>query len=332
MKLSKQERIAVLIIAVIIIIVLGVIFFIVPKFNEIGVDSDSLVNKQAELAAAVERANTKEQLKQDIITAYDEGRSVADMFFDEMQPYEADDEIRAFIDYCRNNPDEEKRVQIAVDSIAIGAPSVGTLGVNFYTEPEVTYDLKTYATQGQEPSEEEVEAAVRQALLQASLSSTQTVGAIDINFTVTTLNDEDMLKFVDIVNDYVKEENGEDVRKAIRLSSGYSVTYSEVEKKYGELAAELLEDSTNDAIAQLEKDTGEKIARDDNPAPANPEGNGEEPAAPGQENGENGEDKDDEDKDTTFEGNTRQMGVTLTLYSIERMQDPTDQLAAQDAL
>ncbi len=325
MKLSKQERIAVLIIAVIILIVLGVIFFIVPKFNEIGVDSESLVNKQNELAAAVERANTKEQLKQDIIAAYDEGRSVADMFFEEMQPYEADDEIRAFIDYCRNNPDEEKRVNIAVDSISIGAPTVGTLGVNFYTEPEVVYDLKTYATQGQEPSEEEVEAAARNLLLQASLASTQTVGAIDINFTVTTLNDEDMMKFVDIVNDYVKEENGEDIRKAIRLSSGYSVTYSDIEKKYGELAAEILENSSKDAITQLEKDTGEKIAKDDNPAPANPGENaeGEAPAA--------GQEEDDEKKDTTFEGNTRQMAVTLTLYSIERMQDPTDQLAAQDA-
>lgn len=67
MKLTKQERIAVLVIAVIILLVLGVIFFIVPKFNEIGTDSVSLVNKQKELAAAVERAGTKDQLGQDVI-------------------------------------------------------------------------------------------------------------------------------------------------------------------------------------------------------------------------------------------------------------------------
>ena len=44
-----------------------------------------------------------------------------------------------------------------------------------------------------------------------------------------------------------------------------------------------------------------------------------------------GNEEEEEKKDNSFEGNTRQMGVTLTMYSIERMQDPTDQLAAQDA-
>lgn len=312
MKLTKQERIAVLVIAVIILLVLGVIFFIVPKFNEIGTDSASLVNKQKELAAAVERAGTKDQLGQDVIAAYDEGRNIADMFFEEMQPYEADDEIRNFIQYCKDND-----VNITVDSLSIGSPSVSTLGVNFYTEPTVVYDLKTYATQGQQETDEELAAEARAALLQSQLSSTQTVGSIDVTFTVTTLNDEDMLKFVDIVNNYVKQENGSNVRKAIRLSSGYSVTYSEIEEKYSELVADLTESAAKDAAAQIQKDTGEKVTTDNtgNEAAANVEGNEEE----------------EEKKDNSFEGNTRQMGVTLTMYSIERMQDPTDQLAAQDA-
>ena len=312
MKLTKQERIAVLVIAVIILLVLGVIFFIVPKFNEIGTDSASLVNKQKELAAAVERAGTKDQLGQDIITAYDEGRNIADMFFEEMQPYEADDEIREFIQYCKDNG-----VNIAVDSLSIGSPSVSSLGVNFFTEPEVVYDLKTYATQGQQETEEELAAAARTALLKSALSSTQTVGSISVSFTVTTLNDEDMLKFVDIVNNYVKQENGNNVRKAIRLSSGYSVTYSEVQEKYSELVSDLSEKASKDAAAQIKKDTGENVVIDNtgNDAAANDDANKE----------------DEEKKDSSFEGNTRQMTVTLTMYSIERMQDPTDQLAAQDA-
>ena len=126
-----------------------------------------------------------------------------------------------------------------------------------------------------------------------------------------------MLKFVDIVNNYVKQENGSNVRKAIRLSSGYSVTYSDIEEKYSELVADLTESAAKDAAAQIQKDTGEKVTTDNtgNEAAANVEGNEEE----------------EEKKDNSFEGNTRQMGVTLTMYSIERMQDPTDQLAAQDA-
>lgn len=313
MKLSKQERIAVLVIAVVILLVLGVIFFIVPKFDAIGTDSATLLNKQQELAAAVDRASTKGQLAEDVIAAYDEGRNIADMFFEEMQPYEADDEIRNFIQYCKDHD-----VNIAVDSLAVGAPTVATLGVNFYSEPTVEYELKTYATQGREASEEELAAQNRTDLLQAALSSNQTVGAINVSFDVTTLNDEDMLKFVDIVNDYVKQENGNNVRKAIRLSSGYSVTYADVDKKYSELAAEIGDKSYAEAVTQIQKDTGEKV---------NAGGNADNNAGDQGQGNEN----EEEAKDTSFEGNTRQMSVTLTMYSIERMQDPTDIIAAQDA-
>ena len=311
MKLTKQERIAVLVIAVVIILVLGVIFFVVPKFEQIGADSASLVSKQAELAAAVNRANTKDQLGQDVIAAYDEGRNIADMFFEEMQPYEADDEIRDFIQYCKDNG-----VNIVVDSLSIGSPSTSTLGVSFFSEPEVTYDLKTYATQGRETPEEVLEAQAREALLRSSLSSTQTVGAIDVSFQVTTLTQEDMLKFVDIVNNYQKKEDGGTVRKAIYLASGLSVTYDEVQDKYDKLVDELTTKAAADAATQIQKDTGEKVN-------TNTDANNTDNPANG--------DEEEEKKDTSFDKNTYQLSVTLTMYSIERMEDPTDQLAAQDA-
>ena len=310
MKLTKQERIAVLVIAVILILVLGVIFFVVPKFEQIGADSAALVSKQAELTAAVNRANTKEQLGQDVITAYDEGRNIADMFFEEMQPYEADDAIRDFIQYCKDNG-----VNIAVDSLNIGTPTTSTLGVSFFSEPEVSYDLKTYATQGRETPEEVLEAQARDALLKSSLASTQTVGAIDVSFQVTTLTREEMLKFVDIVNNYQKKEDGGTVRKAIYLASGLSVTYDEVQEKYDKLVEELTTKASADAATQLQKDTGEKVK-------TNNEGNNTDNPANGDE---------EEEKNATFDENTYQLSVTLTMYSIERMEDPTDQLAAQDA-
>ena len=229
MKLSKQERIAVLVIAVIILLTLGVIFFIVPKFNAIGTDSALLLNKQAELKTAQDRAATKDDLQDQIINAYNDGRNIADMFFEEMQPYEADNEIREFIEYCNNSTDENVKVAVTVDSLSIGAPSVSTLGVSFFTEPVVTYDLKTYVTQGQQPTEDELDATAIEILLQSALSSTQTVGSIDVTFDVTALSDDDLLKFVDDINNYIKNENGKDVRKAMRLSSGYSVSYFEIE-------------------------------------------------------------------------------------------------------
>lgn len=320
MKLSKQERIAVLVIAVIILLTLGVIFFIVPKFNAIGTDSALLLNKQAELKTAQDRAATKDDLQDQIINAYNDGRNIADMFFEEMQPYEADNEIREFIEYCNNSTDENVKVAVTADSLSIGAPSVSTLGVSFFTEPVVTYDLKTYVTQGQQPTEDELAAMARETLLQSALSSTQTVGSIDVTFDVTALSDDDLLKFVDDINNYIKNENGKDVRKAMRLSSGYSVSYSEIEEKYTKLADEF----TEKAVAEANKLLG--IDGKDN---TNAAGNTDTDNAAGN-NGAEQEDKDDKDK--SIDDVTRQMTVTITMYSIERMQDPTDQLAAQNAM
>lgn len=320
MKLSKQERIAVLVIAVIILLTLGVIFFIVPKFNAIGTDSALLLNKQAELKTAQDRAATKDDLQDQIINAYNDGRNIADMFFEEMQPYEADNEIREFIEYCNNSTDENVKVAVTVDSLSIGAPSVSTLGVSFFTEPVVTYDLKTYVTQGQQPTEDELAATAREILLQSALSSTQTVGSIDVTFDVTALSDDDLLKFVDDINNYIKNENGKDVRKAMRLSSGYSVSYSEIEEKYTKLADEFTEKAVAEANKLLGIDGKDNTNAADNTDTDNAAGN----------NGAEQEDKDDKDK--SIDDVTRQMTVTITMYSIERMQDPTDQLAAQNAM
>ena len=125
------------------------------------------------------------------------------------------------------------------------------------------------------------------------------------------------------------------VEKAQKKDSGMTQTQPAAEDETAESGQERADDSIAELESRLEetlslidgagqvrvmitmKDTGEKVTTDNtgNEAAANVEGNEEE----------------EEKKDNSFEGNTRQMGVTLTMYSIERMQDPTDQLAAQDA-
>jgi len=320
MKLSKQERIAVLVIAVVILLGLGIFLFIVPKFEAIGTSSVSLLNKQVELQTDIDRAATKEKLGEDVINAYNDGRNIADMFFEEMKPYEADNEIREFIQYCKDNG-----VNIAVDSLSIGAPTVSTLGVSFSTEPVVEYDLKTYATQGQEPSAEELEALNRETIMQAALASTQAVGSIDVSFTVTTLNSDDMLKFIDIINDYYKQEDGGMMRKAIRLSNGLSITDTDVEKKYADYVDDLTAKAEKDGKNRLEKDTGKTVGKQDQ----NANNNNAADDGDGETANTNNNNKND-DKTTTFEENVCQVDVTLTMYSIERMQDPTEQLSAQN--
>lgn len=314
MKLSKQERIAVLIVAVLIILGLGVFLFIVPKFQAIGTDSAALVNKKIELKAAQDRADTRTQLAEDIVNAYKDGKDKADMFFEEMKPYEADQEIREFLDYCKDND-----VNVFVDSLTIDPATVSSLGVTFFEEPEITYDLKT-AAQGS--NGEASEAEQRMAILQQALASTQSVGSINVSFTVTALNNEDMLKFVDIINNYKKDS----MRKAIRLSSALEMTFDEIIKKYADVISEDQLDLLFEARKQLATDT-----KTDAPDKEEIEKElGLEKKAQEEAEAEEGNNANKKKNQAAFEDNVKQMEVTLTLYSLERMQDPKPVLTEQD--
>lgn len=331
MKLSKQERIAVLVIALIILLGLGIFFFIVPKFQAIGESSASLVSRQQELQAATERAATKEQLGNDVINAYNEGRNVADMFFEDMTPYEADAAVREFLDYCKNvevKDDQgnviKKKLNISVDSLTVGEPTVSTLGVSFFSEPTVDYDLKTYASQGRETSQEDLDARAREQLLQSELSTTQTVGSISAQFTVSALDEDEIMAFIDAVNEYQKDENGNTIRKALKLNTGISRTYADVEEKYADYIADITKNVNSAASKQFEKDTGHKLNIDNAAADTAADNTNND------ENAENTNNRNNENTTDSIDTYVYSLSADITFYSIERMQDPTDQLAAQN--
>lgn len=324
MRLSKQERIAVLVIAVIIILGLGIFLFIVPQFQNIGTDTATLVNKQQELQTARDKAATKEDLKEQVIEAYKDGQDIADMFFEEMKPYEADNEIRNFIQYCKDNG-----VKVSVDSMTISSPVVSELGVTFTDEEQITYDLKT-AARGESADQEASEEEQRMNILREALANTQSVASIDVTLTVSALDPDTLISFADLVNDYKKADDG-NVRKAIRLSSGLTIQYPDVETKYNKVIDDMTLDLNYDALKELadkhdikipsKADLKKTLGLDEGTTAAAADGDGENAAA--------NNNKDDEI--TEFpEEYIYSAEVTVTLYSLERMQDPTDKLIAQD--
>lgn len=306
MKLSKQERLGILIVAIILILGLGTWLFIVPKIEALNVSSSTLTTKQTELDNAKNEAARKDPLKQQVLDAYKEGESLADMFFEEMTTYEADMEFRAFLDQCKSN--------VLVESIAVSKPTTATLAPEYFTEEEVTYPLKTYVTQGLEKTEEEITSEERWNELKSVLGVSQTVGAITVEFTVNTVEPEDLLAFADEINNYVKVENGKDTRKAMILN-GASITLPLVEDQYAELITQIEEESMEEAINQLYKHLGKKRPQKDD---ADSAGSG---------NNENGEDEESEKSPSDY---YYQLSTSVTFYSVERMQDPTEQLNAQE--
>ena len=300
MKLSKQERIGILVIAIVLIIGLGIWLFIVPRFEAISASSLQRDNKVTELNGLLDKQKTKDDLKVQVMKAYEEGEDLADMFFEELSPYMADHEFRAFLEKCEAN--------VLVESLSVSAPTTYTLAPTYFTEDEVDYALKTYVTQGLEPTEDEVAAANRLSLLQSTLGSSQTVGSTTITFTVYAIDQDELFKFCDEVNAYIKDENGTPTRKAVMLN-GFAVDYPLVQSEF--------EEKMQEQTAEIEK-AGIKELYD----------NFDLPVPQDRQNEEKDEDgKNDELEVTDYLYSTE---LQMTFFSVERMLDPSDQLKAQD--
>lgn len=307
MKLSKQERIGAVIVAVVVILLVGIFVFIKPKIENIKTNSMSYQNKVTELTAAQQKASTKGELRDSVYAAYEDGKNLADVFFVEMNEYQVDEEFRNFLAQCDAN--------VTVQSISMTNPSVSTLAPVFYVKPEVTYPLKSYALGNVEPTEKELAAANRQQMVMDALGVGQTVGSITVNFEVTAIDQEELIKFCDEVNNYCKMEDGKSVRKACKLN-GFAFSYPLIQKEYDKL----IEEITKKAEAE-----GKKALYDnfDMPVPKDPVDNTP-TTNPGEEN--------ENDKQLSVSEYIYRVGSSITFYSVPRMQDPTDQLDAQDGI
>lgn len=306
MKLSKQERIGAFVIAIIVILAAGVFLFIKPRFEAIQSTTATLEEKKREYAAALEKKETKGPLRDQILEAYKQGETLADMFFPELCNYDAEAEFRAFLEQCKSN--------VLVESLTVSNPGTSTLNPSYYVESEVTYALKSYVTQGLDPTEEELAAENRQQILSEALGEGQTVGSTTISFTVSAIDQEELMKFCDEVNSYFKDEHGVPTRKAMMIE-GMSIDYRLLQEEYDKLVEEIQEQADKDATAAVYKAAGLTQP------PADPN---ETPVSPNE--GVNGE----EQEKLVVSDYIYNVSTSITFYSVEHMQDPTEQLNQQD--
>ena len=136
MKISKQERILIVVFLVAAIIGVGIFVFILPNFNKISDNNKQLasVNKQyADINKQLEHEST---IDNEISQAYEDGKNLADKFFNDLTEYEADEIMRKFI---ANGKD------ITIDGLTISPFSTQALSVSVFSPTEVTYPLKDFA-------------------------------------------------------------------------------------------------------------------------------------------------------------------------------------------
>lgn len=353
MKLSKQERIAAIVVIVLVILVAGTFIFIKPNIETINSTKVTLDAKIKEYEDDVARAGTKDGLKTEILEAYNDGKNLADMFFPELKSYEVDKEFRAFLEQVSN------RDNLYVDSLTVSEPGTAGIGTSVYTPPSTQYALKNYASQGSTAASENGN-LLRQRMIQASLGEAQTIGASTVSFTLYAASMEDLLTFADEVNNYQMSVNGKDIRKAVELS-GVSFTDARTQYLLDKRGSEALLDANEaganayqdvlanpdrnvsrsalaEAPAATTADPAATPAQTATPAPAatpTPAATPAPTATP--TTPDNTGDNPGEDLDAEMTDSEEQMAYyfyslncTITFYSVDRMQDPSATLAEQD--
>lgn len=310
MRLSKQERIATIVILVIVILCVGIFVFIKPAIDDLSAAQKNLDNKQAEYNSVVEKQGRKEGLRTQIEEAYKKGEDKANMFFSELTSYQADEAMRAFLEQCDAN--------VIVEQLTVEEPGTSTLSPYFYAPEDVVYDLKTYATQGADVSEAEAKRTARLLELEQQLGAEQTIGSSVVSFDVAAIDRMELLKFADEVNSYIVKENNKDTRKAMILN-GISFDVPEVEKYYSALVDKINADAEKAGRAALKEETGLEV-----------EGAAQNDAGEGDTEG-SGQTNTEEEKANVSEY-IYTVSTSITFYTIERMQNPKAQLDAQDGV
>lgn len=301
MKLSKQERIAVIVIAILVILVVGVFVFIKPNIETINATKATLETKNKELSDAKTKAATKDGLREQILAAYDKGKNTADMFYPEMKSYEVDNEVRAFLEQCET--------EVLVESLTVSQPQTASLSTSVFVPSSVSYALKDYVNQGVTTDITKIDPnLIRQVAIRAALGDAQTIGASTATFTIKAETKEALLSFADEVNDYVKDQNGKVTRMAVSINN---IAFED---------KELIEEYRERAEGNENNNTNTPSAREAAP-PANNANN---------DNNDNNDNDNDNNNDDENAEEFFELSVTLTFYSIERMQDPTATLDAQD--
>lgn len=320
MKLSKQERIGLMIIIAVVILALGGFLMVKPKIEEMNRNKETMETKQKEFDEKKAKADTKGPLRDQIMAAYEEGAHTADMFFAEMDGYEVDDMFREFLEnrkYTKPGDSEpQDKAKVLIEDLEIDDLATETLSPSFTRIEPISYPLKQFATQGGVTFSEKEEAELlRKATLQAVLGGDQTIGATAISFTAKAISNDELIKFADEINNFVRDENGNVVRKAM-MSQSIELSYNDVTRKYDDMIKKLIEEAEADGKAAFERDTGLSAGGNQGSNIQTPMPNGD---ANSKENG------NVSDYISSWEN-------TLTLYSVERMQNPKPILDAQDGI
>lgn len=199
MKISKQEQIIIIVLLVAAIVGVGLFVFLLPNIDKIGENNKKLEAKQTEYQGYLTELEHEKTIDDEIKAAYEEGKDLADTFYNDLTTYEADEIIRQFL---ANDTD------IVIDGLEISPLATESLIVSVFNETEVTYPLKDFANTVVVTEEEAIDfntLSDREKIMYAkdfiatNLSQSQpvVVGVVNVSFTAHCEKLENLHAFVD---------------------------------------------------------------------------------------------------------------------------------------
>ena len=236
MKISKQEQILIVVFLVAAILGVGIFVFVLPNFNTIGTNNKQLAAVQSESQELDVHLQHAATIDGEITDAYNEGKDLANKFFDDLTEYEADEIMRKFIAKGKNS---------TIEGLSISPFSTQALSVSVFAPTEVSYPLKDFAnTVVETPEDAQIDLSklttrerimyakqLQSALLAAS--EPVSVGSITVSFTAHSDKLQNLHDFADLLytgkyDDSRKDANGDVLGKAVSISS---LTYQMEESK-----------------------------------------------------------------------------------------------------
>lgn len=132
MKVTYREKIALIVVIVILVFVAGGMIFIKPALASITTANQQLTAKEQEKSSIELKINSSEDLKAKIQKAYKESKSLSDFFIDEIDTYQADQLLSPICDQSG----------IKIKSMKLDAAAPEEVKAYNYAINEIIYNLK----------------------------------------------------------------------------------------------------------------------------------------------------------------------------------------------
>lgn len=197
-KISYRDKIILLTFLVIAIWVLGIVFLIKPKNEELKANKAEYDTKKSQLESLEKQVDQIYEVQEHIVLTHDEAIAQAESFSDIRHNDELDEYVEStMLNLGLNEAGEQSGLKVS-NTIAFSEPNTSTLTYYYYTPSVLTYPIYTAADLNGEFQSESQEALLKSTSISARAAQTVVSSTVTLAYEGT---ETEVLQFLDLVAD-----------------------------------------------------------------------------------------------------------------------------------